>query len=432
MTFLAPGFLLAAFVAAGVVTGLHFLVTRPPVRAWLPTARFIPDAAVTIRTFARRPEDLRLLALRVLALLLAGAAFARPVRVGPRMPLVRIILADRSRAVARPAEVADSVRALRAPADLVIAFDRAPTWLAPDSLGGAGQAPVRGALAPALVAALRAASAVGRTADSLELVLISPLVAEEWDAAVPALRALWPGRARLVRVTARHDTLPARAGVLLGAGVPEPLATLASVAGLGGGAAPLTRLISDPPGAADTAWAAAGGVVLQWATVGAPAAFEARAVPDTVGAVAWGEEALVQAFPRHWRPRPAAAGTRVVARWVDGEPLALERPLGRGCVRELALPLPARGDLVLRPALGRLLGHLAGPCGDGAPGAALPEEAVRQLAGAGPLAAGRSFPPEEAPPSPLVPWLLGLALAALAVEQWLRHGRRSRPAVDAA
>ncbi len=432
MTFLAPGFLLAAVLAAGVVTGLHFLVTRPPVRAWLPTARFIPEAAVTVRTLARRPEDLRLLALRVLALLLAGAAFARPVRVGPRVALVRIILADRSRAVARPDEVADSLRALRAPADLVIPFDRAPARRAPDSLGGAGQDPLRGALAPALVAALRSASAVGRTADSLELVVISPLLAEEWDAAVPALRALWPGRARLVRVTARRDTVPARAGIQLGAGVPEPLATLVAAAGLGGATAPLTRLVGDLPGAADTAWAAAGGVVLQWATVGAPAAFEARAVPDTVGAVAWGAEALVQGFPRPWRARPVAAGSRVVARWVDGEPLALEQPLGRGCVRALALPLPARGDLVLRPALGRLLGHLAGPCGDGAPGAALPDEALRQLAGAGPLAAGHGFPPEEAPPSPLVPWLLGLGLAALAAEQWLRHGSRPRPAAEPA
>ena len=72
-----------------------------------------------------RPTDLVLLAVRALALLLIGAAFARPVRAPAAGAVARIFLVDRSRAVADPAEARDSVRRLGRAADVVVAFDSA-------------------------------------------------------------------------------------------------------------------------------------------------------------------------------------------------------------------------------------------------------------------------------------------------------------------
>ena len=56
--------------------------------------------------------------------------------------------------------------------------------------------PSRGSLSAALAAAMRAASSLRGDADSVELVLISPFAAEEFDAATSAIRAAWPGRIR--------------------------------------------------------------------------------------------------------------------------------------------------------------------------------------------------------------------------------------------
>ena len=46
MSFLAPGFLLAAGLAALTVVGLHLLSTRDPRLQPFPTTRFVPEAAV--------------------------------------------------------------------------------------------------------------------------------------------------------------------------------------------------------------------------------------------------------------------------------------------------------------------------------------------------------------------------------------------------
>jgi hypothetical protein len=52
---------------------------------------------------------------------------------------------------------------------------------------------------------------------------------------------------------------------------------------------------------------------------------------------------------------------------------------------------------------------------------ALSEKAVASLTGSRRLAAGKDFAPEKDIPSPLAPWLLGLALVAAFGELFLRR-----------
>ncbi|HEU0053692.1 MAG TPA: BatA domain-containing protein, partial [Longimicrobium sp.] len=117
ITFGTPAFLLAGALAALVPLALHLIRRRPPSRAPLPTARFLSDDP---RTSIRvsRPTDLLLLALRMLLLVLVGAAFARPAWLPAPDGTSEIVLLDRSAPMAgaawRPA-VDAARRALIAP-----------------------------------------------------------------------------------------------------------------------------------------------------------------------------------------------------------------------------------------------------------------------------------------------------------------------------
>ncbi len=426
MTFLAPAFLLAAGAAAAIVLGLHFLVTRPPVLFLLPTARFVPVANVTITTLARRPEDLLLLLLRVVALLLIGAAFAGPVLTAGRRTVARVVVADRSRTIASAGELDDSVRALLAPGDRLIIFDSLARPLPPDSLRGLGRSDGRGALSAALIAALRAGVDLGLRADSIELVLVSSFAGEIWDQATPAIRAQWLGGIRLVNLAPRADSTIGAGGVQLEAAPDDPLSVAVRAAGLArstGG----VRLVRSPTAPTDTAWVAGGGVWLRWPD-DAPAGWRRRSPIDTVGAVIAGDDAVVAPFVRQWEADSATlAGARVVARWVDGSAAAVERRAGAGCVRDVAIPVPGRGDLVLRSEFGRLVRQLAAPC-DAVPVLApLSAERRTALSGTGGVVSQRALPRPDTPATPLAPWLLGAALLALLLEQWLRRRGPAQP-----
>ena len=77
LTLAVPAFLVAGALAMLVPLALHLIRRRPPMRAPLPTARFLaedPRNAVRVS----RPTDLPLLALRMFLLLLLGLALARP------------------------------------------------------------------------------------------------------------------------------------------------------------------------------------------------------------------------------------------------------------------------------------------------------------------------------------------------------------------
>jgi Aerotolerance regulator N-terminal len=431
VSFLAPGYLVAAAVVAATIVAIHFLSTRQPRTVPLPTARFAPDRVVRAQTRAIRLQDVLLMLVRAALVLAVGAALARPVVEPPRRALARILLVDRSRAVARNAEVADTVRAYFAPGDAVVFFDSSARVLRDpglDSIPAAAPTSAQGNLSAALVASLRAASAMRDAVDSVELVVISPLVSEEFDEATDSIRALWPGSIRLARLTARGGT-NGGGSTTLDALPDDPFRYALARAGANSAQA---RVVRGAVGAADSAWAReTGHVLVAWAARGAqPAgAFWSRRSPaDTVGAVLAGDAVVVAPFPRTWKLTVgnSTRRMRVSARWVDGDAAAVEEPLGSGCMRTVAIEVPARGDLVLEPRFARLVAALAGPCG-GHVGAVM-AGAVRTttLAGRAPrTVVGRAIiVPASSVPTPLARWLL-LAGAVLALaEMIVRQSRR--------
>ena len=406
MTFLAPGFLIAAGVAALAVVGLHFLSTRDPNLEVLPTTRFLPDLPVRATATTLRPTDPWLLLLRVALVLLVGAALAQPVLTPPRQLVARIVAVDVSRAVGDPAELADSARRYVSGAAAVIVFDSAAREVAKgasDSLrtlagevrqvgGASGGVPgrriaagaeSRGSLSAALVAARRVAAQVRDRADSLELVVVSPFVTEEYDAATERLRALWPGRIRTVAVAAAAtDERP-------------------------------------------------DSVQVEWADSTSSAYWTVRASPDTMAAVRAGDVVLVYPFVRRWQVAAGVLddGTRVLARWADGEPAALERgdagPGADACLRSFGFALPTEGDVVLRPEFQRFLARLDAPCGDPRDFRPLPKAWMASLQGEGPLAPAATIERRVERATPIAPWLL-LAGVMLAVTELFVRRRGGR------
>jgi hypothetical protein len=425
MTFLAPIFLYIGLgVAAGAIA-LHFIVTRQPTSSPLPTVRFIPVSAVRVTTVAPIPEDLLLLLVRVLAAILIGAAFARPVLTPTKRPVARIVMADVSRGVGDIAAVRDSARALLAEGDALIAFDSSAHVVrenVADSAARLARSERQGRFSPALIAALRTSAELRAAADSIELVLISPLRSAEMDGATHAIRALWNGRMRIVRVPASSDSLPAAVGLAVRGAADDGVALAASVNGLSGSDSAV-RIMRGAVTAADSVWASTGRhTLVRWPANGAPPGWIGRAQPDTMGAVVAGEAALVFPLERRWQPDSAANASRVAAHWVDGAPAAVERSIGSGCVRDVAIPVPTRGDLVLRPEFARLVRALGAPCDAAIVGFALPPDEVAMLAGIGPLVSTVSIRPPDVVATPLVPWLVVAALLLVPLEIWVRRG----------
>ena len=360
MSVLAPWYLLAAAGAAAAVLALHFLARQRPRRAPLPTARFVPERPAHAPSRSSRPTDLLLLAMRALAVLLVGVAFARPQWEPSRREVTRVVVLDLSRAVRSAAEARDSAAATlrEGEGDILVAFDssaRAVRGAARDSLRMLSASSARGSLSAALAAAYRAAAGLRWRADSVELVLVAPLVEEEWDAATPEIRKAWRGRARLVRVAAAESS-SARFTIDVRSPRDDPLRAAAALLGARSVTTPV-HLLRTPPTPADSQWARdSAHVLLAWPAARVPR-WPRRSRVDTVGAATAGSAVVVAPFVREAVLPPG----RVVARWVDGEPAAVERPLGAGCVRDIAIAVPGIGDLALRESLRRLLGALAEP-----------------------------------------------------------------------
>jgi hypothetical protein len=425
MTFLAPIFFYIGLgVAAGAVV-LHFIVTRQPTSSPLPTVRFVPARSVRVTTLAKVPEHLLVLLVRVLLAVIIGAALARPVLKPERRSVARVVLADVSRDVGSIQEVRDSAVARLRAGDVLVVFDSAARVIrsaAVDSAAALARGAERGRLSPALIAAQRAGSALRDAADSVELVLVSPLRASEADAATGAVRALWPGRITLLRVAAGADSLEPAAGFSVSGAAGDPLVTAALASGAAS-ADSAVRVVRGVPSPADSAGAAAAPrTLVRWPATDPPRGWTERMPPDTVAAVVAGESALVFPLERRWRLDSAAVVTRVAARWVDGEPAAIERSVGEGCIRDVAIPVPTRGDLVLRPAFARFLRALAAPCEGISGGPALDDARMRALAGEGTLAVRDAIPAPQVIATPLVPWLVGAALLLALLEILVRRG----------
>ena len=108
MTWLIPSAIAIAAAASlvGDRTALHR--AQPAGAEIFPTARFIPQRAIHARTRSLALTDVLLLLLRVLAIMVLGVAVAGPLFAAGRR-VTRIVIADRSRAVASIVAVRDSV-----------------------------------------------------------------------------------------------------------------------------------------------------------------------------------------------------------------------------------------------------------------------------------------------------------------------------------
>jgi hypothetical protein len=440
MTLLAPLFFWGAVAAAAGIVALHFLVTKQPRASVLPTARFVPDSPATATARDARPSDLLLMLLRVVILLAAGLALAKPVVKPDKQALGRIFLLDASRAVADAAEAADSVTALYRNGDAIIAFDSIARVLGPevrDSLPAVRAADARGNLSAGLIAALRAASDLRDKADSIELVIVSPLLAEEHDAATDSIRKLWPGRARIVRVATKVDSSSTAAGsaavIPASSDATDPLVVSVSL-GSNARSEPDTRIVrSTAMSTEDSTWMISGyHTLVLWPKAERPRFAIVRVPQDRSGGVLAGDARVVSAFQRRWMfPDDSVRGNRVVARWADGEPAVLEKKMGSGCLRSVAIPVPVAGDLVIRPEFVRLVEAITARCGDKGSTAPLAAPLVASLAGSGRLSTGTAFPVREDVTSPLAPWLFALALAA-SVGELLVRGIGPRRTADKA
>ena len=442
MTFLAPGYLFASLAVAAAIIALHFIVTRQPRAGILPTARFVPDTRATTVAPARRPSDLLLMLLRVLLVLAAGAGLARPVLTPRRGAEARVILVDVSRSARDSVAMRDSVRAIYRDQDAVVLFDSSARLVARnvrDTLSSLGPTIRRGNLSAALIAALRAGSSLRERADSLELVIVSPFAREELDAATDTVRKLWPGKVRLVKVAASAvETAASPSSLTISAAADDPLAvtvglarTTASVSGrIDRGSSQVET--SGATGARDVSPSSVRGVSTDGPLIGWPASTRprfaaSRAVRDTVGGVMAGGAVVVSTFERQWLfPPDSLRGAEVIARWVDGEPAAVEKPDGAGCVRSVAIPVSPIGDFVIRHDFVRLVASLSRPCARITSLIPADPADMAKLEGKGGLAPRAAFQPLTDAHSDLAPWLFALAIAAAIVELLVR--RRGRDA----
>ena len=428
MTFLAPGFLFASITVAAAIVALHFIVTRQPRSAILPTARFVPDTRATTVAPARRPSDLLLMLLRALLVLAAGAGLARPVLTARRGAEARVILVDLSRSARDSIAIRDSVRAIYRNQDAVVLFDssaRLVTERVDDSIAALRPTGRRGNVSAALITALRAGSALRDRADSLELVIVSPFAREELDAATDTIRKLWPGKARLVRVAApAPDTVAAPSSLTISAAADDPLAV---TVGLARTTAAASGRIDRGNASSPASGVAFGGPLIGWPASTRPRFAVPRAVRDTVGGVMAGDAVVVSTFERQWTfPPDSLRGAEVIARWVDGEPAAVENPDGNGCVRSVAIPVTPVGDFVIRHDFVRFVASLARPCSQVTSVIPADPAVVASLEGKGGLAPRSAFQPLTDAHSDLAPWLFALAIAAAIAELFVR--RRGRDA----
>lgn len=415
MSWLLPSALGIAVTAAVAAIALHLIARSRPLAEPLPTARFIPQRPVHARTRSFALTDIVLLLVRIAAVLTLGAAVAGPVFAAASSRVARIVLVDRSRSVASIAEMRDSVRTWARPGDVVIAFDSVAVRANADSLAAVD---ARGSLSAGLALAIRVAATLAPRNDSLELVLVSPLQTEEADDATARLRAAWPGRVRLVatRGTAVTATPPRVQAI-----APYNDAVVAGVALLGAVApAGNVRLIRGHVSSADTAWARdSGHVLVHWPDADSSARWPKRTSIDAIGGVSSSSGTLVGRFPRLW-----VMQGRSVARWSDGEPAAVERPTGNGCIRDVAVLIDPGSDLTLRAPFRGFVRALLAPCGGERLTASLDSAARASLAGVGGLAPANALRDKSAESSRWTLWLLFAGAGLLLLELAMRRTER--------
>jgi hypothetical protein len=413
MTFLVPLYLVAGVAAASAIIVLHFLARRRPRPSVLPTARFVPDRPARWPSRAPRPTDWLLLVLRVVAIVATAAAFAQPIRQPDRAITARVVLVDRSRALADARVARDSVLALLRDGDVLVAFDTMARVISGDVRDSAGHLTPSGpppSLSAALMTAKRAASTLRDRADSIELVIVSPFAADSWDRATSLIRARWPGGTRLVVTPLSHgDTVSRDIEVRAPSG--DPVAAAAAPFATSGGAR--TRVIRTAPTAVDSAWARqAGHVLVHWPIT-------RTRPPATAEAVVAGD--VVLAAPLVRRTLGNAERAKVIARFADGVPATVERAYGDGCIRDVAFDLPELGDVPMRESTRRLVEALGAPCEANQKRVTLDADRLDSLRGRGRLLATSVLARPSQQSSPATAWLLIVAALVLLVEVGVRE-----------
>lgn len=465
ITFGTPAFLLAGALGALVPLALHLIRRRPPNRAPLPTERFLaPDPRTAVRV--SRPTDLLLLALRMLLLVLAGAAFAHPVWFPAARGTREVVLLDTGTGMgaAWPQAVAEARRLLLGadgkPRGELVLFDTIAVpmrRLDARSFASLQATPPTGAESryAAALEMIPAATRELRGADSVRVTLITRARWAAWSEGLSALRrAAWPGAIGLVSIpvppatdSARGDTA-AREAIRIAGDARTPVSyTRAALQATGWSVrdVPIADAVSvegarlvvvedavpAPLAGAVRRGAEGGATVL----VTAPAAASLRGLipwrgtlrADSTGGAMWlaSGEHIGRAAVRV--SGDAAPGAALIASWEDGRPAAAARRMGRGCIVFAAADLE-RGEMTMDAAYPRVVDRFARGCESPGPAdgdAPLDAGARAVLHGSGPAAVAASAIPGAGGGIALGRWVMAAALLAALAETFFAYSRRS-------
>ena len=469
--------ILGAAVFAALVTGvLHFISVRHPPVLLLPTMRFLPEHPVRAVSRSTRPSDLLLLLLRVMAVLLMGAALSGLYWRTAGVKHGRVVVIQRGRdgniemvrnAAARAMRgafamdtatrvvVMDPVaHALNAAESQAFKPETLSNAFKPETLSRAftpeivkqtfkpetslqvrwptvASAPTMSA---AVLAATRAASLLvreERNVDAVDLVIVAPLVRDWKDAAVPSVRAAWPGVIRF------HDSQEVAGGAggrmaqrkgsvtLVGATASDAVQWALTVRGWIAPSGATTGAAANAAANFTGGVGVASPISLEWPASGVPEGWT-PSTPRTVGAVVARGEALVFPFTRTSHiPAAILAQGRALAWWSDGDVAAVEIPTATSCTRHVGIPVPPSSDVLQGQAARALLLALAAPCGGERDNKALTVDEVRALAGTGRAAPASAFKSAGVVRTPWAALLLMLAIALL-IAEWLVRDRQAR------
>ena len=427
-----------AVAAALAITALHLLSVRQPRTLLLPTARFIPERTARAVSRQAKPNDVALLLLRVIALLAAGAALAgarcgtRGAGVSSIIVIDRTLRADSSTLVSR-------VAAATSGGDLTNPLPPTVLWVhgVSDDPGVAIAAGIRES----------ARQAQGNASlVQLSLTVVMPDVVRSrrgWD----AWRSQWPARIRLVPAgravsdTTATAAMAARTVRVLRADMSPGMDAVDAAFASRGARAPQADAPDVIVHRANTAERTSGEngarVTVFWPVSGVPIGWRTAPGRDSVDAVVAEGLALVAPWVRTALPPETSDSLRAIAWWSDGVVAAVERTRGVSCVREVAIAVAERSDLLLSASADGLFRALRAPCGGRAVPA--PREPLGTAGGVSGVPAAGAYAEasrfralgataRRKQPAWLAAVLLALAAVALLAEQVVRRGFTGRAA----
>lgn len=411
MRFASPVLLIAAGVAAAAVVVLHLLARRQRHAEAFPTARFVPRQAAASAVRVERLRDIRVLAARGLALLLAGVAAARPSWQATSGETVRVIVVDRSRTTGAQRQAV--VRSIAAGGiTRVVVFDSTAREIDLAALGRDTAGPsARANLSAGLVAGIRTASTLRDRYARVELHLVSAVAIGAFDAGTSRIRDQWPDSIHVHRLNAALDTTRTEVAVDAAPG-DQVMAMMQLAAAVTRDTARATvRVQRGPLLAAASIWGRTGGRrIVVWP-------------PPLPGSTTDSVGVLVSAtgtVAGYFRRSPIDSAGVPIIWWADGTVAARERPNADGCIRALGFEPSAVGDGALSLSMRTLVRRLLVPCGAEQAWVAASDSTVAALERP-PLAAPTIATAAPATPPWVTALLIGLALLALLLERQFRR-----------